>query len=101
MGPIMNFNSAGGLLQYQAQQGYWGQTASPPIYYNQEQKDKSIMKAFRDYLEQHKNMIFTVVLALLADHYVFNGIFREKIKSLINKLLDKAHCQIDGVKSGQ
>lgn len=52
------------------------------------------LKALKDYMEAHKNIIFTLVLALLADHYVFNGAFRKKIEGIVNGLLDKAQKQI-------
>lgn len=60
-----------------------------------EPKKGGFMKAVKDYLEAHKNILFTVVLTLLADHFVFGGVFREKIKSAVDKLLDKAHRQIE------
>jgi hypothetical protein len=79
------------------------QGAKQTVYGFQEIRDKhkikkrSFMKLFKDYLEAHRDTIFTLVLILLADHYVFNGAFRETISDAFKKLLDKAHQKIDGL----
>lgn len=55
---------------------------------------RSIMKIFKEYLEAHRDTIFTLLLLLLVDHYVFDGAFSTQIKALFQKLLDKAHDKI-------
>lgn len=59
-------------------------------------KRKGFMKLFRDYLEAHRDTIFTLLLILLVDHYVFKGAFSETIKEGFEKLLRHAHKKIDG-----
>ena len=61
---------------------------------NKESEKKGIMKVFKQYLEEHKDVIFTLLLALLIDHFVFGDAFKEKIRNSLNKLLDKAHDKI-------
>jgi len=62
---------------------------------NPKPKKRSLMKLFRDYLEAHRDAIFTLILILLADHYVFKGAFAETIKAAFSKLLAQAHKKID------
>lgn len=54
----------------------------------------SFMDSLRNYLNNHKDLIYTLILAFLADHYVLGGAFREKIKAVVEKLLDKAQQKI-------
>lgn len=60
----------------------------------QEPKKRGFMKALKEYIATHKDLLFTIALVLVIDRYVFNGVFREKIKGAVDKLLDKAHKQI-------
>lgn len=83
-----------GVSHYITQQQEMNAAQSPDKDPNKKPNKGGFLKALRDYLEAHKNILFTIVLALLADHYVFDGVFREKIKSAVDKLLDKAHKQI-------
>ena len=53
-------------------------------------KGVSMLASFRSYVDKHKEVLFTVVLAIAADHFVFGGAFTGKIKGLIEKLLDRA-----------
>lgn len=72
------------------------QAGPPKTYrYMNQPKKRSIMKLFRDYLEAHRDTIFTLVLILLADHFVFKGAFSETIKAAFSKLLAQAHKKID------
>lgn len=61
------------------------------------QEPRSFMKIFKSYLEDHRDTIFTLVLILLVDHYVFKGAFAETIKSAFSKIIDKAHKKIDAI----
>ena len=47
-------------------------------------------KWFSNYVEKHKDMIFTVALILLADHYLFAGKFRAKIEDMVESWISKA-----------
>lgn len=53
------------------------------------------MKIIREYFEQHRDIIVTLGLALLADRYFFDGAFTEKIKAIVNGLLLKAERKLD------
>lgn len=57
---------------------------------------KGFMKLIREYIEKHKDAIFTVGLVILLDHFIFGGAFRERIKNTVDKLLDKANKSLSG-----
>lgn len=59
---------------------------------------RSVMKLFKEYLEAHRDTIFTLGLLLLVDHYVFAGAFSAQIKAVFQKLLDKTHAKIEETK---
>lgn len=55
---------------------------------------KSISSDIRGYISSNKEVLYTVALVLLIDQYVFEGAFRERLKSLIDGLLKKAESSI-------
>lgn len=57
---------------------------------------KSIGSDLKEFLAEHKSVIYWIAVALLADHVFFNGAFREKLHGLMNKLLGKVEAQIEG-----
>lgn len=57
----------------------------------------SIMNSVKEYFQEHRGILFTVGLVILADHFVFAGAFREKIKALVEKFLESAHTQVDAL----
>ena len=52
------------------------------------------MESFKQYLEKHRDVFFTLGVMLVLDHFVFAGAFREKIKQLVDSLLDKKTKEI-------
>ena len=47
------------------------------------------MDSFKAYLENHRDVFFTIGIVLVLDHFIFSGVFREKLKNIIDSLLDK------------
>lgn len=65
------------------------------LYYgNQPTKKEGIMKLFRDYLNTHRDLIFTVALVFIADHYLLNGALKERIQRLLEGILNKAESTL-------
>lgn len=58
-------------------------------------KEPNMMESVKEYLKEHKSIIITIAVALVVDHLVFGGAFREKVKSLVDGLLNKAQKQLD------
>lgn len=73
-----------------AQQGILGQweTAEKP----KEEKSAmfSIYKDLKEFVREHRGIIFTVVFIALLDKYLFEGALRERLKGIVNGLLGKA-----------
>lgn len=56
---------------------------------------ESIVGELRAYFTKNSGVIFTVALVILADHFVFGGAFRDKLKSIVDSFLNKATKQIE------
>ena len=54
---------------------------------------KSIGTDLKSYLSANKDLIYGLVLVLLIDQYVFEGAFRNRIKAVVEGLLNKAESQ--------
>lgn len=55
---------------------------------------KEILADARNFIKEHRTVIYTVALVVLVDHFVFKGQFREKLKDLVGKFLKKAEDQL-------
>lgn len=75
---------------------------SPPkdeqVQQTQNVKKESYMKELlqdaRNFIKEHRTVIYTVALVVLIDHFVFGGQFRDKLKDLTAKFLKKAEDQL-------
>ena len=47
------------------------------------------MNSMKEYLEKHRDVFLTIGIVLILDHFVFEGAFREKLKSITESFLDK------------
>lgn len=57
-------------------------------------KEKNMLDSVKEYLKQHKDIIITIGVVLVVDHLIFGGAFREKVKALVDGLLNKAEKQL-------
>lgn len=48
----------------------------------------------KNYLSKHSDIIFTVVLVMLADKFFFNGVFKNTLQGIVNKLLTRAEKEV-------
>ena len=62
---------------------------------NRTKSKESKMDYLKEYFSKNRDTIFTIVLVVLIDHFVFNGAFREKVKSVVDSMLNKANKQIE------
>lgn len=87
------FGSRGYELNYQNYDPFQNtyQHTYKPI---QPTKKEGIMKLFRDYLNTHRDLIFTVALVFIADHYLLNGALKERIQRLLEGILNKAESTL-------
>jgi hypothetical protein len=47
-----------------------------------------MMNSIKDYMKKHQDVIFTLVIIILVDHFVFNGALKNKIKETLEGILD-------------
>ena len=71
-----------------------GNTTKQP----KKEEGKTMLGNVKGYIEKHKDVIFTLGLVILVDHFLFRGALRERIKGTIEGVLKKAENLID--KSG-
>lgn len=86
-------NQLGSILQQQ-QGAYMGSYASfiPPqssLMLDKEKEKKTMFKSLKEYADKHKDVLFTLVFILVLDHFIFNGAMREKVKSVLEGMLNK------------
>lgn len=55
----------------------------------QPKRRKTMLENVKGYIEKHKDMIFTLGLVILVDHFLFKGALRERIKSTVEGALKK------------
>lgn len=58
-----------------------------------EQRSFTMVKDLKDYLSEHKDMIFTIVLLALADALFLNGALRTKLESILHRVADKLEAK--------
>lgn len=55
--------------------------------------------SFKNYVTKHADILFTVVLVMIADKWFFGGALKNSIQGLANKLITKAHDEMDKITS--
>lgn len=50
---------------------------------------KELFGDLRQYIRENRDLIFSIVFVLVLDEYVFDGAFRDRIKSCIEGVLKK------------
>ena len=56
-------------------------------------KGEGMIETVKCYVNKHRDFLFTVILVMVVDHFIFKGALREKIKSVIDGALNKANDQ--------
>jgi hypothetical protein len=76
---------------YSGASGYSGAATQQPIG-----RKKSMLDSVKNYVEKHKDMLFTIVLVVLIDHFLFGGALRSKIQTTLEGVLKKAEDKFHG-----
>lgn len=58
-------------------------------------KDKTMISNFKNFVNKHSDLLFTVGFLILLDHLIFDGAMREKIKSILEKLIVKTEKSLE------
>jgi hypothetical protein len=53
-------------------------------------KGHSMFSQVKEYFQKNRDVVFTLILCILIDRFVFDGAFTAKIKATVDKLLDDA-----------
>jgi hypothetical protein len=64
------------------------------IYVMESNQGVSMLSNVKEYFQKNRDVVFTLILCILVDKFVFNGAFTAKIKNTIDKLLDDTHKRI-------
>lgn len=56
---------------------------------------KEIGSDVQQFVKDNRNVVYTIALVVLVDHFVFGGSFREKLKQMMDKLLNKCQEKLD------
>lgn len=59
---------------------------------------KEVTQDVRQFVKDNRNVVYTVVLIFLADHFLFKGVFLERLKAMAEKLLKKAEDKVELMK---
>jgi hypothetical protein len=51
--------------------------------------EKSMIKSFKEYVAEHKQIIFTLGFVLLLDHLLLQGALKSKVQDVLNSILDR------------
>jgi len=81
-------------MMYQVQKNKYDMESMLRDMKSSKQETKKVSE-LRAYFTKNSGVIFTVALVILADHFVFGGAFREKLKSIVDSFLNKAGKQIE------
>ena len=55
---------------------------------------RTMFENVKDYIGKHRDIIFTLGLVIIVDHFLFKGALRERIKGTIEGILSKAEGMI-------
>ena len=58
--------------------------------------NNTVTSDIKNFIKEHRQIIYWVVLALIVDHVFLNGQLTTKIKNIIQGLLNKAEASITG-----
>lgn len=58
--------------------------------------NNTVTNDIKNFIKEHRQIIYWVVLALIVDHVFLNGQLTTKIKNIIQSLLNKAEASIAG-----
>ena len=57
-----------------------------------------VLKDTKQFIREHKATIYWVAVLLIADHFLFNGAFKEKLKNIMNSLVGKVESKLNETK---
>lgn len=65
------------------------------IFTNKGNSMKEILQDAKGFIHDNRNVIYWVALAFLADHFFFNGAFRDRLNALVEKMIGRVEKQLE------
>lgn len=62
-------------------------------------KKVTMFGSIKKYLDDHRDLLLTIVVLVLVDSFVFDGAFKEKIKQLIDRVIGHADSKIKALET--
>jgi len=59
-------------------------------------KGSNMLQDIRSYIKDNRQVLYTVAMIVVLDHFLFNGAFRERIKALVEKALSGVEKKVGG-----
>lgn len=56
---------------------------------------KELITDAKGFIKEHKSLFYWIALIALADHFIFEGTFRDKLKSIVQKMIGKLEAKVD------
>ena len=54
-----------------------------------------MFKTIKEYFEAHRDILMSIAIAILVDHFFFEGAFTERIKGLVSGLINRAEKKLE------
>lgn len=56
---------------------------------------QEVVADVKTFVREHRGIIYFVAIALLMDHFVFQGIFKDRLKTMAGKIVGKIEAKLD------
>lgn len=53
-----------------------------------------MMDRVKSYIERHEDVLITIGIIILIDQFIFAGAFREKLKGLVDSMINKVTSKL-------
>lgn len=72
-----------------------------PAYVAATTENISMLREFKAFISEHRDLIFTVLLITLLDSFLLNGALRTRLESILQATLKKAEDKLDAPQAPQ
>lgn len=55
---------------------------------------QEVKKDVTDFVKEHRGVIYFIALALLIDHFLFKGVFKERLQKMTESLIKKVEDKV-------
>lgn len=91
------------IVQYQGKSPSILMPEGSNIFVDKPKGENMLTEITRDaktFVREHKSTIYVIAVLLLADHFMFNGAFKAKLKSMMEKIVGQVEDKLNPPKAG-